>query len=176
MQVLEYLYYDFTLTVGVHTPRMQPTPATVFLAGTLHSELLGKVRNVLREYHITENLSTGLQAHLPAQGGFPLYGIRRLAPAGALRSVDDDFNLEITLQRFTGALAFYETTFQADPEKAFAVERVIEKAAYDLFVARAIPCRDIVIPGDDELTGETVIDIMCELGAATEQGDINVNA
>ena len=172
MQVLEYIYYGGTLTVGVHTPRMDPTPATIFVAGTIHAEYLAKVRSALREYKITESLSTGLQAYLTTQGGFPLYGVRKIAPAGSLRSVDTDFNLEVTMQRFVMELAMLESTFTASPEIAFAFERHIEKAVKDLFAARSIPFT--VIPGDYTQLGETFIDISFELGPASEQGDIEV--
>lgn len=172
--VSEYLLYEGTLTVGVHTPRIEPTPATVFLAGTLHSEYLAKVRHALREYRVELNLASGLQAFLPTQGGFPLYGIRAIRPGGALRSVDDDFNLEVTMQRFAVTLAMLPTTFEASPEKAFAVERVMEDAAKDCLAASGLPY--LRIPGDMEQIGETYIDISFELGAASEIEPINVDA
>lgn len=176
MIVNEYLYYEGVLTIGVHTPRLEPVPATVFAAGTIHSEYLAKVRSALREYRTTENLSFGLQNYLPQQEGFALYGIRHIAPAGALRSVDDDFNLEITLQRFSIGLAMLPSTFTADPEKFFAIERVMELAVKDLFAANSLAHSLTTIPGDDKLLGETFIDISFELGAATEQGNIHVSA
>lgn len=170
----EYMFYDGTLTIGVHTPRLEPTPATVFLAGTLHSEYLAKVRSALREYRVELNLASGLHAFLPTEGGFPLYGIRAIRPGGALRSVDDDFNMEVTLQRFGVMLAMLPTTFQADPEKAFAVERVMEKAAKDCLAAAGLPY--LTIPGDQVQLADTYIDVSFELGAASELDAVQVNA
>jgi hypothetical protein len=174
MLITDYLYYEGTLTIGVHTPRLDPAPATIYLAGPIHSEYLARVRSILREYRTTENLASGLQSYLPQQGGFPLYGIRNITPAGALRSVDDDFNLEVTLQRFSFGLAMLPTTFTADPEKYFSIERVMEKAVQDLFAANSLPHTVTTIPGDKKQLGETFIDISFELGAATEQGPLEV--
>lgn len=172
MQVVDYLYYEGTLVIGVHTPRLNPAPATVFLAGTLHAEYGADVREALREYKAVENLSSGLQAYLPQFGGLPLYGVRKLQPAGSLRSVDQDFNLEVTQLRFTVGLALTETTFLQPPEIRSAYERHFEKATYDLFQAVGIP--NATIPGDTKQLGETYIDIMFELGPALEQGEITV--
>ncbi len=173
MQILEYNYYEGTLQIGVHTPRLNPTPATVFLAGTLHAELCARVRAALREYKSTENLSTGFQSYLPTAGGFPLYGVRKIAPAGSLRSVDEDFNLEVTMQRFTLGLAMLPSTFAESPEIFLAHERHIEKAVRDCLAANNLPA-DMVIPGDSKQLGETWLEIMFELGPALEQGDIEV--
>lgn len=173
MQVLEYNYYEGTLQIGVHTPRLNPTPATVFLAGTLHAELCARVRAALREYKAVEGVALGLPSYLPSVGGFPLYGIRKIAPAGALWSVDEDFNLEVTMQRFTLGLAMLPSTFTEADEIALAHERHIEKAVRDCLTANNVPA-DVVIPGDSKQLGETWLEIMFELGPALEQGDIEV--
>ena len=174
MQALEYEAYEGTLQIGIHTPRTNPVPASVYLAGTIHSEYLAKVRSALREYKTTENLASGLQTYLPAQGGFPLYGIRRIEPAGALRSVDEDFNLEVTLQRFRVTLVLYPSTFTAPDEQTFAIERIMQKAVKDCLAAEGLPY--LVIPEDFTQLGETFVDIMFELGPATEQGDHDLPA
>lgn len=169
MIVTDYVFYEGALTVTLHTARLNPQPATIFVAGDLHSEYLAKIRSALREYRVAENLATGLQAYLPVHGGFPLYGIRAIRPAGSQRSVDNDFGLEVSQQRFALQIAMLETTFTDAPERFLAIERNIEKAAKDLLTANALP--SLVIPGDQVQLGETFVDIMFELGPATEQGD-----
>jgi hypothetical protein len=174
MQVVDYTYYEGTLVVGIHTPRLNPTPATIFLAGGIHAELVAKVRSALREYRTTHQLASGLQAHLPTQAGFPLYGIRKVQNAGAPRSVDEDFNIEVTAQRFTIGLALLESTFTAADEVSHAFERHVEAATQALFAARGVPDSQTMIPGDNKQIGETYIDIMFELGPALEQGVVDV--
>lgn len=173
-QVVEYVYYEATLIVGVQTPRLNPTPPTVFLAGNLHSEIAAKVRSALREFRTVEQTTTGLSAYLPTSQGLPLYGIRKIQPMGAPRSVDQDFDLEITSLRFSVGIAMLESTFVADDAISLAIERNVEKAAKDLFKALAIPCADITIPGDGTQLGDTYVDVSCEVGPATEQGLIVV--
>lgn len=174
MEILDYNYYEGTLVVGIHTPRLNPTPATVFLAGTIHAEYVAKVRAALREYKTTQNLATGLQAFLPVVQGLPLYGIRKLMNAGAPRSVDEDFNLEVTSQRFSLGLAILPSTFTVADEISHAIERHVEKAAQDCLAAAGVPF--LSIPGSNELLGESYVDIMFELGPAQEQGLFNVAA
>lgn len=174
-QVLEYNYYTAALIVGIHTPRINPSPATIFLAGTLHAELAAKIRGALREYKTVGQTTTGLSAYLPTQGGFPLYGIRKIQPSGAPRSVDEDFNIEVTSCRFGLEIAILESTYAADEAIWMAIERNIEKAAQDLFKSLSIPCRDIEIPSNNDQLGSTFVDILCELGATSgDQGLCNV--
>jgi hypothetical protein len=172
MEVVEYLYYEGTLIVSINTPRAQPQPASVFTAGTIHAEFIAKVRSALREFRTTENLPSGLSAYLPQSEGKPLYGIRKMAPAGSPRSVDPDFNIETTSARFSVGLSLYPSTFLVADEIAFAIERNVEKAAQDLFKARGIPYT--TIPGDNQQLADSFIDIMFDLGPATEQGLVNV--
>ncbi len=169
-EVNEYRYYAATLIVGIHTPRLNPTPPTVFLAGNLHAELSAKVRSALREYRTVEQTTTGLSAYLPVAQSLPLYGIRLIQPMGSPRSVDQDFDLEITSMRFALGIAMLESTFTVDDAISFAIERNVEKAANDLFKALSIPCADVTIPGDEKQLGDTYVDVMCEVGPATEIG------
>ena len=162
--VLEYDYYGATLTISIHTPRPDAAPSTVFTAGTLHNEYVAKVRAALREY------KDGIESYLPTAGGYPLYGIRKCEPQGTLRSVEQDFQLEITTMRFGLEIAFLPSTWTVGETVALGVERNIEKAAKDYFAAQSIPY--VVIPGDGDQLTESFIDIMVELGAATNQGDV----
>ncbi len=172
-EVTEYRYYEGTLIVGVHTPRLQPTPPTVFVAGGIHAQLAAKVRSALREYRTVEQVTTGLSAYLPviaASQNIPLYGIRKIQPMGAPRSVDQDFDLEITSLRFGLGIAILENTFTVGDDIALALEWNTEAAAKALFKALSIPCGDIMVPGDGTQLGDTFIDVMCEMGPATEIG------
>lgn len=162
--VQEYDYYQATLVISIHTPRPDAAPSTVFSAGALHNDYVSKVRAALREY------KDGIEGYLPTAGGFPLYGIRKTSPEGTLRTVDQDFQLEVTTLRFGLEVAFLPSTWTAGETAALGVERNIEKAAKDYFAAQSIPFA--VIPGDSDQLGDSYIDIMCELGAATNQGDV----
>ncbi len=168
--VTEYRYYEATLIVGVHTPRLNPTPPTVFLAGNIHAEISAKVRSALREYKTVEQTTTGLSLYLPVAQSLPLYGIRKIQPMGAPRGVDQDFDIEITSLRFALGVAMLESTFTVADEISLALERNLEKAAKDLFKASSIPCGDITIAGDGTQLGDTYIDVSCEMGPATEIG------
>lgn len=162
--VLEYDYYQATLTISVHTPRPDAAPSTVFVAGKLHNDYVANVRAVLREY------KGGIETHLPQSQGLPLYGIRKVVPEGTARSVDQDFMLEVTTLRFGLEIAIYPATWAAGETIALGVERNIEKAVKDLFTAQSIPFA--VIPGDGDQLGESFVDISCDLGPATNQGDV----
>lgn len=176
MQVNEYVVYEGTLQIGIHTERLAPAPATVFLAGNLHSELCAKVRAALREWKSLSNLAASLQGKLSTQQGLPLYGIRKIQPAGSLRSVDEDFNLEVTLLRFIVWLTVSESAMTADEERWMAFERNMEKAWGDLAESKGFPVRGMTIPGDNKQLGETYIDAMFELGPSSEMAPIEVTA
>ena len=91
-------------------------------------------------------------------------------PEGTARSVDQDFLLEVTTLRFGLEVAIYPATWAAGETIALGVERNIEKAVKDLFTAESIPFA--VIPGDGDQLGESFVDISCDLGPATNQGDV----
>jgi hypothetical protein len=165
MQIQEYDFYEASLTITIHTSRPDAAPSTVFTAGQLHNEWVAKVRAALREK------KDAIEGYLPTAGGFPLYGIRRVMPVGTVRSVDQDFMLEVTQIRFALGIAFLPSTWTAGEVKALGVERNIEKATKDLFEAQGLPTT--VIPGDGDQLGESFVEIMCELGGATNQGEIH---
>jgi hypothetical protein len=164
-EILEYDYFDAALTVTIATQRPEAVPSMLFVAGTLHNDLVGRIRAALREK------KDALTPYLPTAGGFPLYGIRKMMPGGTVRAVDSDYFLEVTRLRFDMGLAFLPTAWQAGEAVALGVERHIEKACKDMFEALGVPTS--VIPGDNVRLGETFIDVMCELGAATNQGVIH---
>jgi hypothetical protein len=164
-EILEYDYYDATLTVTISTARPEAAPSTLFVAGSLHTEYVAKVRAVLREKR------DALTPYLPVAGGYPIYGIRKIMPAGAMRTVESDYFMETTRQRFDLGVALLPSAWQAGELVALGVERNLEKAIKDLFAAEGIPFA--VIPGDNDKLGDSYVDIMCELGPATNQGVIN---
>jgi hypothetical protein len=164
-EILEYDYYDASVTVTIATRRPEEMPSVLFVAGALHTEFVAKVRAALREK------KDPLNPYLPESGGFPLYGIRKIMPAGAARGVDDQYFIEITRQRFELGIAFLPSTWMAGETVALAVERHIEKAVKDLFAALGIP--HLTIPGDNHKLGDSFIDVICELGGATNQGVIH---
>lgn len=168
-EILEYDFFDASLLITIATQRPEAVPSLFFVAGTLHHDLMGKVRSALREK------KAPLDAYLPTAGGLPLYGVRRIAPSGTVRSVDTEYFLEVTRLRFELSLALLPTTWQAGEVVALGVERHIEKACKELFEAAGVP--STTIPGDNVRLGETFVDVLCELGAATNQGVIaDVNA
>lgn len=172
-EIVEYTYYEGSLTVTIATPRLDSTkPSTVMAAATVHEEFAAKVRSLMREYRVTLNPSTGFDAYLPTSGGFPLYGIRKVQPGGMSREVSDEFTLEITRLRFSVGFSILPTTFLANELLALAFERNIEKAVRDLFDANSVP--HLTIPGDQQILGDSWIDIVFEAGPATEQGIVNV--
>jgi len=173
-EVTEYVYYDGSVTITIATPRLDSTtPSAVMVAATVHEEFAAKVRALMREYRVTSVYpSVSFDAYLPTSGGFPIYGIRKIAPAGTSREVSDEYMLEITRLRFGVEFAILPTTFTADERLALAFERNIEKAMRDYFNANSVP--HLTIPGDQQILGDSWIDIVFETGPATEIGLVNV--
>lgn len=159
----EYDYYDASLTFGIHTTRGD-APSTLFMYGDLHTDFVVKIRAALREKNDT------ITSQLPVYGGQPVYGITKIWPMGAMRTVDQDYNLEITRQRFELGITIPLSAWQAGEQIVLGIERHIEKAAKDALAAAGMP--KLVIPGDRHQIGDTFIDIMCELGPATNQGPL----
>lgn len=171
--VTEYLYYDGTVTITIATPRLDATaPSTVMQAATVHEEFAAKVRALMRENRLELVPSTSFDAYLPTAGGFPLYGIRAIRPGGSSREVETDFMLEITRLRFAIEFTLLPSTFTADTLLALAFERNMEKALRDFFAANSVP--NTTIPGDQQVLGDSWIDIVFETGPASEIGLVNV--
>ena len=173
-EITEYTYYDGSLTITIATPRLDSTkPSTVMAAATVHEEFAAQIRSYLREYRLYLNPSTSFDTHLPSSGGFPLYGVRKIQPAGTSREVDGEFMIEITRLRFAIGFSILPTTFLANEKLALAFERNMEKAVKDFLDANSVPT--LTIPGDMQILGDSWIDIVFEAGPATEQGLINVS-
>lgn len=162
--IVEYDYYDASLTVTIVTSRPNPLPSVLFVAGTLHNDLVAKIRAALREK------KAAIEPHLPTAGGEPIYAIKKITPAGTPRAVDDQFAAEISRQRFDLGISILPSAWQAGEAVALAIERHIEFAVKQVFAATGIPA---TIPGDRDRMGETFVDVICECGAATNQGVIH---
>lgn len=173
MKVQVYTTYSGTLIITAATPRAEAAPSFRFTNASIHEDYCAQVRALLKEHrHILGSsleypAAKRLQTYFPTSGGNPLYAIRELMPAGSPRDVDPDFQLEIMRIRYSFMLNLLPAAFLADETIAEAIERHIEKAVHDLFIANGVP--DVFIPGDEEQRpGErTDIDILCELGPAS---------
>jgi hypothetical protein len=182
MRVQAYLAYPFVVTVSASTPWAGGEYSTKFPNGKLHEELSARVRAVLREHkHLGGSVGDAYPAAQRLQTYFPvfnedttkpLYAIRELRPAGAPRDPTSDF--EIMRNRFSGLLLMLPWAFLADEEIAEARERNIEYAVQQLFAANNL--KNAFIPGDETARpGEgTEIDILCEIGPASERGAADI--
>lgn len=162
MEIEEYDFYEGVLSITVATTRPDAAPSAVLVAASMHEEYASRARCLLREFR--NNLGPYL----------PYYGVRKILPAGSSREIDRDFNQDILRLQFNLGFALLGDAWSADEKVVFAFERNIEKAIRDLFAANQLP--HLFIPGDSEVMGESYIDILFSLGAATNQGVWNVAA
>jgi hypothetical protein len=184
MRVQVYTAYPFALTVSVSTPWEEGNFSTKFPNGKLHEEIAARVCSVLREHkHLNDShaaeypAAKRLQTYFPtlnSDASQPLYAIRELKPAGSPRDNTPDF--EIMRIRFMGLLVMTKWAFIADEEIAEGRERNMQYAVKQLFAANNLP--NAFIPGDETMRpGEgTEIDILCEIGPASERGAMDIPA
>lgn len=161
-EITEYDYYDATLAITIVTQRPDAAPSQLLVSASLHEEFAARVRKVLREFR------------QPLDVYLPYYAVNRIRPAGTARDIDRELNQDLLRQQFALGFSLTAAAQIADEIAVFAMERNIEKAVRDLFTANELP--HIFIPGQDGVHGESYIDIVVTLGAATNQGAWNVPA
>ncbi len=161
-EITEYDYYDATLAITIVTQRPEAAPSQLLVSATLHEEFAARVRKVLREFR------------QPLDVYLPYYAVNRIRPSGTARDIDRELNQDLLRQQFALGFSLTAAAQIADEIAVFAMERNIEKAVRDLFTANELP--HIFIPGQDGVHGESYIDIVVTLGAATNQGVWNVPA
>lgn len=180
MKVQAYCAFQGTLQITVATQRAEPMASTRFTAATIHEDYAAQVRALLKEYrHVgatslsypaTKRLST----YLPTHNGEQIFAIRELQPIGSPRDVDDQWQLEIMRIRYSFTLHLLPAAFLVNESVAEAMERHIEYAVRQLFLANGVP--DVYIPGDQELrsgTG-TEVDISCEMGPSSGRVGVEI--
>ncbi len=190
MRIQAYLAYSGVFTVTVSTIRPEAARSTLFTAATAHEDFAAKVRGLLEEHiHIapTDRAfpdAKRLQYYFPVATingvARPIYAMKELMPAGAPRDVDANFMLEITRLRYQFSIALLKEAFAVTPTYRSAIERAIEFAVQSLFFANTVPW--VYAPGDETVrpqnpnstTGPTDVDILCELGPASQRQGIDI--
>ena len=152
--ISEYDYYEGTLALTVATQRPDAAPSAVLVSAALHEEWASRARCLLREYR------NNLGAYLP------YYRVCKLMPAGSVREIENNYDL--LRMQFSVGFTLLQSAWTADETLVFAFERNIEKAVRDLFEAHDLP--HLFIPGDTPDLGDSYIDVILSLGAATNQG------
>jgi hypothetical protein len=183
MRIQAFTAYSGTLVVSVATPRPEEAPSTHFTAAKIHEDDCAQVRALLREHkHIGETAlaypaASRLQTYFPVyplNTGTPLYAIRSLQPAGSPRDIDREFMLEIMRIRWAFSLVMLPAYHLANEIDAEAIERHLEYACKRLFQVAGVP--DVVIPGDNDVINgvDSIVSIVCELGAATARNGVDI--
>lgn len=174
MKVQLFTVYPGTLVIGVATLRPQSAPSTHFTAASIHEDYCATVRAALRRYkHVGDSAlsyapALRLHSYFPAFNGSPIYALKELRPAGAPRDLEPEFMLEVMRIRYEFTLHLTPGAVLTNEIDAEALERHMENATRQLFRALQIP--DVFIPGDggDRPGDRTEIDIVCEMGPASE--------
>lgn len=190
MIIQAYTAYSGIFTIAVSTVRPQAARSTQFIAATLHEDYAAKAAALLEEHiHIFPTdqaypMAARLQNYFPTAtvGGqtVPIYAMKELMPAGAPRDIDAQFMLEITRLRYQFSIVLLKAAFATTAVGRNAISRAIEFAIKSLFDANSLP--STYIPGDnairpenaDTTLGPTDIDIVCELGAATQRTGVDI--
>lgn len=190
MRIQAYLAYSGVFTVTVSSIRPQEVRSTLFTSAKVHEDFAAKVRGLLEEHvHIAPTdqaypPASRLQYYFPtaAVGGntVPIYALKELMPAGAPRDIDANFMLEITRLRYQFSIAILKAAYAVSSQSRNAIERAIEFSIQSLFLANAVPW--VYAPGDnairpensDTTIGLTDVDILCELGAASQRTGIDI--
>lgn len=168
MEITEYDYHGFTLSITVATQRPEAAPSGILVAGKMHDEYAARVRALLREFRATDP-SAGVK-NLSAL--LTYYRITKMQPAGSAREVQGNYDL-LRLQ-FSAEFTTIDAAQIGDERAVFAFERNIEKAVDDLFAANEIP--NAFIPGEEGVLGDSYIQVLCTMGPALNQGAWNVAA
>lgn len=186
MRIQAYTRYAGTISVTAATLRSQTAPSVIFTNATIHEDYAAKVRALLEEHiHIPPNdqffpPAVRLQNYFPAPNGAAIYVLKELMPAGAPRSIDAQFMLEVTSIRYAFVLDLLPAAYACTGQQRSAIERAMEYAFSQLFAANGVP--NTFIPGDqairpenpDTSIGGTDIDIICQLGAASARGPVEI--
>lgn len=168
MRIQHYDIHPGTLTLTVATPRPEAQGSALFTAASIHEDYAARVRAILREWRHVGDASLSLpvaarlESYLPTSPTGPLYALRELRPAGTLREIDADFQLEILRLRYDFVLVDLPALFSVAPALGEARERAIESAVRALFAASDIP--HIFIPGDPTARNpnDSEIDLIAE--------------
>lgn len=175
MRVQAYGAYQFALTITVATPRSEPAPSTRFFSASIHEDYCAQVAALLREFKQCGEsaeqwpAAKRIQNYFPQHAGKPIYALRAIRPLGAPRDIDPDWQLEVMRIRYEGLLVLLPGALLGNEIDCEAMSRNVQAAVKALFVAQGVP--DVFIPGQDETRpgDRTEIDIICEMGAATDR-------
>lgn len=182
MRIQAYTAYTGALTITVATPRPEAAGSIMFTAATIHEDYAANVRAVLEEHQHCGDTSLAypaarrLSTYFPTAGSpaLPLFALRMLRPMGSPRDIDAQFMLEIMRLRYAFLLVLLPPAFIASASIREAKERHLEYAINRLFDANGVP--NTFIPGDQTLRNQaqSEIDIVCELGEASERVGVDI--
>ncbi len=183
MRIQAYTCYSGTLVIAVATPRPEEAASTHFVAAKIHEDYCAQVRALLREHKHCDSSSLAypaasrLQTYFPVfplVTGQPLYALRQLQPAGSPRDIDRESMLEIMRIRYAFTLVILPPYFAANETTAEGMERALEYAVEQLFIAAGIP--HVTIPSENEIIdGEaSLVSITCEMGGATVRSGVEI--
>lgn len=190
MRIQAYLAYSGIFTVTVSSIRPQEARSTLFVAAKAHEDFAAKVGGLLEEHiHIypTDQAfapASRLQYYFPTAtvGGIarPIYAMKEIMPAGIARDVDANFLLEIMRIRYQFSIALLSEAFALSGQARNAIMRAVEFSVQSLLIANSVPW--VYAPGDnairpenaDTTGGPTDVDILCELGPATQRSGVDI--
>ena len=180
MRIQAHTAYAGSFTATIATRRPEEAASALFTGAVIHEDWAAKVRAALKEHkHCMETslaypAAQRLQNYFPGGLAAPYFAVRELKPAGSPRDISAEDMLEITRLRYDFFIVLLPAYFAATEPVGDAIERHVEKAAYDLFAALNIP--NTHIPSDNAiLPGEgTYINLVCELGPAAQRAGIDI--
>lgn len=181
MKASVYNAYRGTASIVVSSARAEAGPAAKFVFGKVHEDVAGRTRALLREYlHCGDSAeqtpaARRLATYLPVNTvGHPLFILKELQPAGTLRDIDADWQLEVMRLRYGFTVHLTMAAFGADPDIAENIEGALQFAIKSVLSNGGVPF--VFLPSDQDVrpSEQHDVDVICELGAATERRTIDV--
>lgn len=170
VQVYKALPGVFTITIA--SSRVEKAPSHLFVFDSLHKQIGGLVRAILMEHKQTPPAfiewpaQLRLASYFPTQNDAPIYRVAELTPAGTLRDVDAEFQIEVMRIRFAFMLHLLPGAFLVDDTIGQGVDAHLAKAIKQVLLAAGLA--NVSEPGDETIRPQDGTDVDCfvELGAA----------
>lgn len=182
MTVQTYQLIPGVVTIAIASQRTEPKPSYLLVFDKLHKEIAGRVRALLMEHKQTPPsfnewpAATRLATYFPTYEGAPIYRVCELIPAGTVRDVDAEFQIEVTRIRFSFVLQLLPGAFLCGDTIGQAIDDHMAKAIKQVLLAGDVP--NVSQPGDETIRPEEGTDVDCavELGVATGRNRSEVPA